>query len=495
MKNSSVFKCLMYVFAIFFLTTGISHAKPVTSATARIVAQNYIDNHIAVRGDWNGNKRPVIDSIETVVYKDMPVGYNVKIKPGGSLFIAYWDDFSPVIFYSPKSTFDPLMVNDPNAIESWIIPETYNNIQNIGSVYAANKADFKAAASPAVPVTVPGTSIGRAGSKVEKAWDVFNVQSEVFTPPASLREADAPQTESEVTAYSSTVGPLLATTWNQGDTNGPYDYNLYTPADPGSWIPWRSACDHTPTGCVATAMAQVMKYWAWPSVGTGSHSYTTSTAGITLSADFNHAYNWSSMPSALTTSSSATEIDAVARLMSDVGRSVNMDYTCEGSGASETTIVPSLTTYFGYKNTAQLLDRANYATSTDWMNVIKAELNAAAPRPMLFTIRTDPNSSKQGAHEVVVDGYQTSITDQIHINYGWGGVADAYYDITNNWATGSYTWSGSNQYLVVGIEPLDTTLPNITAFSVTPLSNTSSQPFTINYTVSDIVGPRLYHMF
>ena len=126
--------------------------------------------------------------------------------------------------------------------------------------------------------------------------------------------------KSGVEGYDSIVGPLLTTTWDQEPL-----YNNLCPIYNG---------DRTVTGCVATAMAQVMKYWNWPDTGAGQHSYNTHEYGE-LSANFGAtAYDWANMPNSLSSSSSADQVNAVATLMYHCGIAVNMDYGISALGGS-----------------------------------------------------------------------------------------------------------------------------------------------------------------
>jgi hypothetical protein len=214
-------------------------------------------------------------------------------------------------------------------------------------------------------------------------------------------------TASKVTA----VSPLLKTTWNQS----PY-YNKFCP-------------NHAPTGCVATAMAQIMKYWANPTTGTGSHSYSTSTLGGTLSADFgNTTYDWANMPYAIDAHSSQTEINAIATLMFDCGVAVDMDYNMEGSGAQVIDFnsdYPSaeyaLRTYFGYSSQIHGEERYYYDDLT-WSDMLKSEIDSS--RPVLYA-----GFGQEGGHAFDFDGYDQD--SKFHINWGWDGYGNGYYTVNN----------------------------------------------------------------
>ncbi len=241
------------------------------------------------------------------------------------------------------------------------------------------------------------------------------------------------------------TGPLIATTWNQS----PY-YNNLCPTG-------------TPTGCVATATAQVMKYWNWPVRGMGSHSYTHSSYG-TLSADFNTTYDWENMPNWLSSTSTAAQVEAVAKLIFHVGVALEMYYAPGGSTAYTVSygglVSPSaediLPTYFLYDSSTIVgVAEANY-TSSDWINLLKNEIDNH--RPMLFR-----GSGSYGGHSFVCDGYNAS--NQFHFNWGWGGSYDGYFTI-GSLNPGGYSFN-SSCWAVIGIQPSNrhivTATPNPTA--------------------------------
>ena len=420
---------------------GSASAAPVTQESVRQVAQNYMSNHISVHGSWNGSSTPEIASVQLVMHNNVPLAYNVTVRPSGHLLVAYDDDFAPVLLYSDNSSFDPDRVDERDSVESWIIPETYAVYQDL----QLQQRDY---------VAYDLESVVRHYKKqtpTAKAWDFFNKPKQDFSPLRRAKKGQKDLTTDSVGGGEAAVGgPLLTTTWNQGSPRtAPYTYNLYTPAD--------SSCTHTYTGCVATATAQLMKYWNWPDSGTGSHSYSWSppsgAASRTLSASFSHTYNWSSMPASLSATSSSSQIDAVARLMSDVGIANEMDYGCSGSGAdthhSAATVLP---TYFKYQDVVQTVERSAYS-ATAFFAAIKAEIDAVPPRPSLYRM----TATSGGGHAIVADGYQTGSTNMVHMNMGWGGSWNGYYDISNNWTTGDSTWTVTSQTVFTNIRPTDTT--------------------------------------
>ena len=252
--------------------------------------------------------------------------------------------------------------------------------------------------------------------------------------------------------FSVVVSPLLTTTWNQSPR-----YNNLCP----------SGCV---TGCVATATAQVMKYWNHPAQGTGSHSYTDGSHG-TLSANFGTTtYQWSLMPNALTGASSSSQINAVATLMYHIGVAVEMAYGSSSSATTGSYGEPSsfcaenaLKTYFGYSQTAHHVLRASMSDSL-WCAIIDEELSAS--RPILYSGR-----DVDGGHAFVLDG--SNAAGHYHFNWGWGGYCDGYYLMGQlnpspggTGGTYSSTYNLSNT-AVMGIRPASTATPTTCAVNVT----------------------------
>ena len=206
------------------------------------------------------------------------------------------------------------------------------------------------------------------------------------------------------------VAPLVTSQWDQGAP-----YNNYCPTlDEGT----RAAA-----GCVATATAQMMNYYEWPAVGRGSHSYTCNVNGSTpteLSADFSQStYRWDLMLDIYDSNSSEEACDAVARLMSDVGISMDMGYG-ESSGASEYAASAALQRYFDYTGKCYWLDR-DYFDADDWDQLLVDEISRM--RPVMYCGYAD-----DGGHAFILDGFNAD--GYFHVNWGWGGSFDGYFVVS-----------------------------------------------------------------
>ncbi|HET9571714.1 MAG TPA: thiol protease/hemagglutinin PrtT [Bacteroidales bacterium] len=206
------------------------------------------------------------------------------------------------------------------------------------------------------------------------------------------------------------VAPLLGTIkWNQTQP-----YNLLCPLD-------TKTKSRTLAGCVAIAMAQIMKYHNWPLTGTGTHTYTDSTYGV-QSVDFSKTnYDWNNMLGTYGTSATTQQINAVSTLVYHCGVAVNMAYSLTGSSSNNVDAAKAFVNYFGYDTELQRYDRLYYS-ELEWETLIKKELNLS--RPVFFTARNE-----SGGHAFVCDGYDSN--SMFHINWGWGGYANGYFELSS----------------------------------------------------------------
>ena len=207
--------------------------------------------------------------------------------------------------------------------------------------------------------------------------------------------------------------------------------------------------DNYVTGCVATAGAIVMKHHGYPAKGTGSHSYTWN--GKTLSANFEHTYDWASMPAKYDGTNDAA-FDGVARLMSDLGVAVEMQYNKDGSGAYIGNLVTALQKYYGYSKLSHLMAIEDVGAEA-WNGRLRDEIDAN--RPVLYAA-SDANTG--GGHAFVIDGYKD---ESFSVNWGWGGYYDGFYKIgaLNPESAGKPTGEKYNvgQSAVFGLQPSDGT--------------------------------------
>ena len=216
------------------------------------------------------------------------------------------------------------------------------------------------------------------------------------------------------TTESTTPSPksdsyLLTSTWEQGS-----GYNNYCPVMNGQ---------HVVVGCVATAMAQIIRYYGKPTRGFGHKSYRHTAYGI-LAVDFDTTdYDYSLMPDRIRRSTPSDQKDMVSRLCYHCGIVVNMEYQhsghTSGSGA-HTSNVPEGLTFFGYTD-ALHYTRSNVNNDSLWAAMIRNEIDNR--RPIEYSGFGD-----DGGHAFVLDGYNDN--QQYHFNWGWGGYCDGFYTLT-----------------------------------------------------------------
>ena len=218
--------------------------------------------------------------------------------------------------------------------------------------------------------------------------------------------------------------------WNQMSP-----FNKYTP-------------NNYVTGCVATAGAIVMKHHGYPAKGTGSHSYTWN--GKTLTANFEHDYDWASMPAKYDGTNDAA-FDGVARLMADLGVAVEMQYSKSGSGAYIGNMISALQKYFGYSKLTYLASVDDMEAEA-WNVKLRGEIDAN--RPILYSA----SDASAGGHSFIIDGYKD---ESFSVNWGWGGYCNGFYQIgaLNPESAGKPTGDKYNlgQTAVIGLQPSDGT--------------------------------------
>ena len=195
------------------------------------------------------------------------------------------------------------------------------------------------------------------------------------------------------------VGPLVQSKWDQMAP-----YNMYTP-------------NGYPTGYVATAMAQLMRYWEWPVRGTGSHSYQWH--GQTLSANFGETtYDWANMlyNYGIGTVTQQNK-EAVAVLMSHCGISVDMSYASDGSGAFSADVPGAINSYFSYSDQATFINKSGN-TYDEWVAMLKSNLDQHIP--LYYS-----GQGADGGHAFVCHGYDND--GLFYFNWGWGGSNDGWF--------------------------------------------------------------------
>ncbi|HNS18748.1 MAG TPA: C10 family peptidase [Bacteroidales bacterium] len=372
-------KFMFIVLITSLLSVRISSADPVSQEEARKIAVSWY-THMAVASVSDDS----VQEAFPVIHDNRVTMYVFNFTSGGFVIVAADDASVPILGYSEENSF-PADMSCP-AVESWM--EDYSKqIEQI-------------------------ITRGLSNRETVTQWDaIMNGNFPVF---------------------KRSVAPLLTTTWDQGRY-----YNQMCPADP------QGVYGHAVTGCVATAMAQIMKYHNFPPQGVGSHAYLHPYYGE-LSADFgNTAYDWTSMPHNVT-----SDNIPVATLMYHAGVAVNMYYGPVLSGTNSPIYKTTLVDYFNYQPDIELHYQPEYAEIEDWKNMLRADLDCQLP--ILYT----GQPSIGWGHAFVCDGYQLIPElgiDRFHFNWGWSGFYDGWYIIgTLNPGNNDFSF---NNLALTGIKP------------------------------------------
>ena len=253
------------------------------------------------------------------------------------------------------------------------------------------------------------------------------------------------------------IEPMIKTQWNQY-----YPYNMMCPDYHG--LDWRDAgfdknhlikdnpYYHCVTGCVATAMAQVLYYHEYPENCPALPAYPITSKGWTIKELPATIFEWDKMKETYNGEETDESAEAVAKLMRYCGQAVNMHYNLSNNGGSSAHLFGDvLTEVFGYSKNIRELYRDPYTTS-QWEEMIYAEL--AANRPVLYSGQT----AGGGGHQFIIDGYDGN--GLFHMNWGWGGMSDDYFVLSlanpNNQGAGGSQTNDAYQFdqsALFGVEP------------------------------------------
>ncbi len=354
-------------FLSFFLSVGLFSAS-VSFEDAQRVADNWIglmESHLGVRVMVVGG--------ETVTREKTVVGYVFHLSPKGYLIVSPEDYLPPVKLYSLENNYG----EEGRLLEGHIFRQN----RKILTRAASGHIDPRRLFSP------------RNRGLFER------LKKEPGSAPGQVMPIEE-------------MAPLLSTTWGQR-----LPYNLRCP------VVEEGAC---PTGCVATALSQLMKFFSYPNSGRYSKRYQTFTHELDLSASFDHPYRWDLMLDNYGDESSATDeqFEAVAQLMFDVGVAMDMDYKPGGSGAYTIHSIGSLPYYFNYSKEMLYVTRLG-KSDDQWFSLAREHLDRGYPLP--FRILGDV-----GGHLTIVDGYRVidgAVT--FHLNMGWDGNWNGYFALDN----------------------------------------------------------------
>jgi len=374
------------LFITLILLSFNNYANDVSINNAKVIAVNYM-SYINNNFDTN------ISNILTIRYNNYDVIYAFNFKNGGYILISTDDEAYPILSYSFEGKFIENDNNNmPHAYKKWI--QWYEE-----------------------QIIITKTTSVKPLAKTVNAWQKYSKQI----------------TEKSIM----TVNPLLDIEnikWDQGCY-----YNADCPEDANG------ACNHVYVGCVATAMAQIMRYHRYPDSGNGSHSFNDNYG--TQSANFGSAnYDWNSMPGQISSPNSE-----IAEISYHAGVSVDMQYSPDGSGAHSSDVRDALVDYFTFSTDATFAKRYNY-NDANWKNLIKTSLDNDWP------VYYSGDDGGNVGHAFVCDGYNNN--DEFHFNWGWSGNYNSWNTLDDIVPGGTGAGGGNGNYsegntIVYNIHPVN----------------------------------------
>ncbi|MFC2347687.1 MAG: thiol protease/hemagglutinin PrtT [Bacteroides sp.] len=257
---------------------------------------------------------------------------------------------------------------------------------------------------------------------------------------SKARKSGKQYTASYLETQTTPIAPLLGgMVWEQTGA-----FNAQTP---------KVGEENAPVGCVATALAQIMRYHCWPRKGRGAIKYSKGSA--TYYRKFDAEYDWENMPNDVSRSSSPLARKAVATLSADVGYASKMNYGKEASGTSSEDAMVAMRKFMRYANTLRLRNKDFYDYE-EWTKICLDELKAK--RPIYYS-----GAAVGVGHAFVCDGYDGA--GRFHFNWGWGGLSNGYFVLTNLEPSAQSTGGGGEGgyvlgcQIITGLQPLDATEP------------------------------------
>lgn len=247
---------------------------------------------------------------------------------------------------------------------------------------------------------------------------------------------------------------LIDDKWDQGDNDNP-TYNLYCP------VHFHKYCL---TGCVATATAMIIHYYQYPTVGRGSKAFyptytvdgnnqiITSPTSVMINYGQTY-YDYDHMPVSLSSQSDSAEIKAVAQLMFHVGVAVAAEYGLEGTSAHSENVPNAMRVNFKYNYSTQIY-RQSY-TDEKWLDTLRYSIDRKAP--LYFSAGSSTGDGVHaGGHAFICHGYHPSQRHLFRISWGWSGMADGWFNMSNihGLNPGQYDFS-ERQAVLMGMTPPD----------------------------------------
>lgn len=414
------FLLLFFIGLMAMLLPTAALARQISSSEARQIAERFQQKGSATPT----GATPVAASLKlaytaTTEQSATPAYYVFERGNNAGFIIVSADDrLRDILGYSYSDKFDP---NDmPENMKWWL--DEYKREITAYLKYLESPEASRATTTATLHVAQPVSYTPVNGPLQPKLTKFDDGKAQTAATPAS----DPSQW--------SAIAPLVTAQWNQGEP-----FNNMCPT---------YGSKRAVTGCVATAMAQIMYYHKWPQ-GPGSGSYSYVHNGASISFDFGATtFDWNNMIDNYNSSYTNAQGRAVAQLMAACGTSIRMQYAPGGSASFDNLVSWALVKYFGYDADTRFVKRDGY-TLDEWNELIYNELSN--DRPVLLG-----GQANSGGHAFVCDGYEGN--GYFHINWGWGGYQDGHFTLSalNPDGQGIGGFEGgynSSQDAAIGIQP------------------------------------------
>ena len=442
-KTRVIVNLLVLAGLLALCSTG--YAKPVSVATARRVAVNQMNKFRCSKQELIYHETAASIAV-TGTREEADLYHIINFEPEGWVIVSADDAAYPIIAFSDKGRYSS--ENNPPAFNAWM--------ENA-------KKDINRAIANGV----------QSQWQVKGAWEMLNVPMEDFVTAGMLTSQSS---------AAAGAGPLLQTTWGQGGKPLfclswacalpilPVICTWYKTWD--AYCPWErkaGVCGWpynnvvfykvSPTGCVATAMGQIMKYWSWPLAGEGTGfndpCYVCPAdcecwGYDRTDVDFSRShYNFSAMSLNLidmAVNKLGPDYETSA-LLRDIGVAVKMGYTPKLSATTYQRAKDAFSNHFRYHANLKTRD----VNDPNWLQWLRNDLDKGRP---IFYTGQDPSNPRSG-HAFVCDGYSGSDPNHFHFNWGWDGVGDGYFYL-DKLTPGIFHLGGdftAGQQAIFGIRP------------------------------------------
>lgn len=385
---TSVYRRVFTLLAVLLICMQLSpaYSKPTTSDEAVSIVMSWLQKNSAPMGV--SSLQPTSNVTAYYDANQLPFYYVVNLKPSGFVIVSGDDNVEPIIAMSPNGAYDP---SDSNPLGALVNKDISIRLSNTRYTMAP--------------------ALAASGNNNHNKWayllnsDPLKASASYITLPSDVR-----------------VAPLVQSQWSQSTSYGNLCYNYYTP-------------NNYVCGCVATGMAQVLRYWQYPttSVGTATHTIYVNNSSQTVSLRGGDGsggpYNWALMAlvpgsHALTTA----QYQAIGALCYDAGVSVSMSYASGGSGAYADDTSGAYRDTFKYSN-AICYTNWSGVPYNNLLTMMNSNLDGGCP--VNIGMFNYANGTYNSGHYILCDGYGYDTgTMYHHLNMGWAGYDDAWYNLT-----------------------------------------------------------------